>query len=318
MLLKALSDFQNENLVILSPSDNVIKVCEFLNIKYIKTINFTKKDYLINSIKVKREIKRLIAIIGDCDIHFSHTQLDIFCFILINSLNQSSKNTVFHNFEFIYDTPNKKDYLNLNYIKINLLRVIYKIVYKIPIEVRSITNNLYAISYSIDNILSNCSKIIDDKDNYFNSTLSYFKTLKIQNQPIDNLFIASMIDNKELFDLDKLKPIIEFINTSDFTVKMHPKMKSIAEFNKCKIAETFLPTELLFGSVTNCIISIHSAALITGSYFENVKTISLLDIVFKESEFKIKTKNYLIKESNNRILFPKSVDELISICNENK
>jgi len=76
-----------------------------------------------------------------------------------------------------------------------------------------------------------------------------------------------------------------------------------------------LPSELLLKNINKSVISISSATLVNASGYENLKSVSLLELVsWRDQNRKIGEKKFLLKNGKN-ILFPKNYDDLINILN---
>ena len=76
---------------------------------------------------------------------------------------------------------------------------------------------------------------------------------------------------------------------------------------------TYLPSELLLKNINKSVISISSSTLINASGYNNLKSVSLLELVsWRDQNRKIVSKEFLLKNGKN-ILFPKNYDELIQL-----
>jgi hypothetical protein len=87
-------------------------------------------------------------------------------------------------------------------------------------------------------------------------------------------------------------------------------------FKNCEEIPIQKPVELFFNNVRKNVISMYSASLITASKFKHLNAISLIELVdwYDASlKFKREIRDYLIKESDNKIFFPKDFDELKEI-----
>jgi hypothetical protein len=305
----------NDEVIVITAAKNIIEACDFLKVKCIEHSPFGISDFVKRKGKIDAEVDRLIRELGNHELHFSHTQFAIFCFYLVKKLNDRNGKTVFHNFEFVYSNPNKLSLFQRNFYGVKSWQVSIAIIYKLPIVVRMSTSTSYMISFDLNYINNYCSQVIDDKDQYYNLTLKMFQNYSFDYPKMENLFIAQTFTNQSLFDKKKIEIVLPILNSSNISVKNHPKLGAVKGLSKCLEMPDFIPVELFFQKVTGCIISFHSTSLITASKFETVKTISLMDIVKTEDVFMVNIKKDLINKSNNRLLFPQTIHEFKEILN---
>jgi len=305
----------DHDVTMITDASNIIKACEYLNVKYIIHTEYTELDLIKRPKCVKAEITKVLKIIGNHEIHFSHTQYAPFCFLLINKANENGQKVVFHDFEFVYD---RVDRLPLN--KMNLiLQFKYfciKQFYNAPIQLGMSSPGTYMICLKKDFIQDSNIHIIHDNEIYYDETLKLFRNIDLPRIDIKILFIAQTFDNEKFFERNAIEEVLNILNIEQVHIKMHPKLNSTNTLLNCKKLPDFLPVEFYFKSVNNIVISFHSASLITASKFNHLKVISLFDIVGKKNEFSKKVKNKLLEKSDNRILFPSNINELILLLNE--
>jgi len=156
-------------------------------------------------------------------------------------------------------------------------------------------------------------KIIDNKLTYKNEITNTLKEYSIAGDKINNLYIDDGVNfYEEHIDLLDNTELIKILNNDKFHFKGHPTTSSSNfYFTNCISIKSEIPVEFFLPNVTNIIVSVISVGLITASYFENIKTISLLELVkWKSESYKEKMKKYLQSESNGGILFPNTVDDL--------
>jgi hypothetical protein len=309
----ALFESDNEDITVITSTKNIIDACKYLNIPYIEHVCFTRFDIIFKKYRINKSVRKILTIVGNSELHFSHTQFAVFCFILIAEGNRRKSNIFFHNFEFVYPRIYNIKRLNLlglgTYIQVLLL----KLLYGIPFELAKVPLT-YIISLRLDFICQNFS-IINDKDEYNLKTLEFFKKQKFIDININNLFIAQVFEgNKQLINENKLNQVLEKINNSEWHVKLHPRLsKSSVLINKMIPLETYIPVEMFFNSIKQNIVSFHSASLITASSFDNVCVISLIKLVGIDSDFRDKVISDLSKKSNNKIHFPESFEDFEKI-----
>ena len=103
-----------------------------------------------------------------------------------------------------------------------------------------------------------------------------------------------------------------------FAVKYHPHVLKNRELDRyeqlfvnCEELPDYIPVELLLNNVRKNVISVVSTPLISASQLDRLKAISLLELVNWEHEsYKKEIRTWLMKESNNRIIFVETFEEL--------
>lgn len=82
-------------------------------------------------------------------------------------------------------------------------------------------------------------------------------------------------------------------------------LKNFDKFSEC------IPVELLLNNIDKCVIATISNALSFTARMNGIKAISLLDLLkWKDINQKESFRRILIQESDNRVLFPKTIEEL--------
>ena len=109
--------------------------------------------------------------------------------------------------------------------------------------------------------------------------------------------------------LEKL--YVQLNKSSSFYIKYHPKFHQSYLFDTQQEIPSYIPVELCLNGVNRAVISIYSTALITASCYPHLVAISLLDLVdWNNMAYKEKVRNWLRKESNDRIKFVQSLQEV--------
>lgn len=157
--------------------------------------------------------------------------------------------------------------------------------------------------------------------------LETIKKTKSKYKEYDNVIIDDRTPLENITKFDSTKKTYEklFKLPINFAFKKHPHPTPITpedEFSKSyykifKYLEEvprYIPAELLCNNIKRSVISIHSVTLIAASQLPHLKAISLLELVdwYNES-YKKEFKDYFIKNSGNKILFPSSFEELKEI-----
>lgn len=300
---------KGEEVIILSMTEDIIKTCELLKIPYIPVRSYRLNDILKNHDQTVQEIKRIAGLIEKGSLHFSHTQFDVFCFLLVAYASDFAKVDIyFHNFEYQYNKS--KPRMTREWLYMAYAKVIIRSRYKVRLMIKEIAN---VTMLGIDDRFIKKHRIntIDDKDSYYNSIFEVFKKMQLPIEPMRNLYLG--LDYgviQRIVHLVKYKELETVLMGSDIAVKHHPYFNS-ARLEFEREIPSHLPAELLFSSVQNAVISLHSAALITASRFPEIKAISLLELVpFVDEGFKQNIKRDLAKKSEGKILFPSNLDEL--------
>ena len=311
----ALALSMEDKVTIITSAENIIKACSFLKVDFIEHKPFRLKDFVRKKSGVNYEIERLVRIIDQNEMHFSHVQFAIFCFYLVKKINDRKGKTIFHNFELLYKKPKSHfcNLLNKQYLSSKINNTYLKLQYKLPVEIRKSTSNAYVTSLKMDYIQRKSFKIIDDKASYFETTIKMFKNFKFDYPTINHIFVSQTFEVADLFDEDKINKVLPIINQKHITLKNHPKLGAVKGLENCKTLPVYLPVELFFQKVKGSVISFHSASLVTASKFENINTISILDMVRTEDPFNDTMKSYLSEKSNDKIRFISEIDELKNI-----
>ncbi len=311
----ALALSMEDKVTIISSVENIIKACSFLEVDFIEHKKFRLKDFIENKSDVNYEIERLVRIIDHNEMHFSHAQFAVFCFCLVKKINDRKGKTIFHNFELVYKKLDSHfiNLLNKEYLYSKINNTYLKFQYKLPVEIRKSTNNTYVISLNMDYIQRKSFKIIDDKASYFDITLKMFKNFEFDYPTINHIFVSQTFEVADLFDKDKINEVLPIINQKHITLKNHPKLGAVKGLENCKTLPSYLPVELFFQKVKGSVISFHSASLVTATKFDNVNTISILDLVRTDDPFNDTMKSYLSEKSNDKIRFISKIDEFKNI-----
>jgi hypothetical protein len=154
--------------------------------------------------------------------------------------------------------------------------------------------------------------------------LAVVKNHNCLNKTYENLIIDDG-PFSDIYDFDSVIRLYKYILSLSLTFAFKQRPSTIVDtkkstrlyyngFEKCKKIPKHIPAELLCNNIKNNVISIFSTSLITASQFKHLNAISLLNLVdwYNES-YKKEYKEYLLKASKNRILFPNSFQELKEI-----
>lgn len=305
----------HDDYIIVSPTATAKKMCNILERTLIEVkIKVCLKNLIIRPIKIKKELTRLIDIIGKGELHFSHTQFAVFCFILIDKASKENIPVFFHDFEFIYALAAKIN-ISIQNFKIYIQKLLVDLIYSVDLSFKDLNNNL-VISID-DNFISHRNIVkIHDKDSYYEQTLTLFLNAPKLTKIYTHVFLTQNLLHNNFFDRNDLITLYRFLGQKKVNVKLHPGMKEeeAIYFSDLTVKDNDLPAEFFFNSVEYSIISVHSAALITASKFEHLKSVSLLNLLVpKDKTVFGKIKDDLVKKSCGKIIFPKTLDELDEI-----
>lgn len=308
----------HNNYIVVSPTETALEMCRVLDRELIEVKSGVSiKELITKPRKIKRELNRLINIMADGEIHFSHTQFAVFCFILISKARKRNIPIFFHDFEFVY--PKKKD-IKISFANLNVFfkKHIIDILYNIHLSFKDLNNGLVI---SIDNSFINQTniKIIQDKELFYEQTLDFFINAPKLNITHNHVFLTQNLLKNNLFEKNSIIALYEFLIKLGICVKLHPGLKEEEAnyFKQLIIPFNILPAEFIFNSIKYSIISVHSSALVTASKFNHLKSISLINLVVPNDKlFFEKVKDDLINKSSGKILFPNTFDELKLLINE--
>jgi hypothetical protein len=146
----------------------------------------------------------------------------------------------------------------------------------------------------------------------------YYKRKAIKNYSIVakkyKTMLADQGDQSGIIEFNSLNKVLQWIimEAKDIVIKEHPNFKNNLIYKTVEKYPDYYPSELLLINIEACVISIYSATLIHASLNNNIQSISLLDlVVWNDNSYKESRREWLIHNSQNRILFPSSLNELM-------
>lgn len=306
---------KNRNITVVTINESVKKYCEFANIKYLflKKINFGLKNPW-RIVSFKKQIDNMISKIGveeNDNFYLLDNSFTLEGFYIAKEWSKKGK-VYFKDLEKI----KFKEYSNKHNIKKITTFIFIKYLMKLYLNIE------IKIMFINDNPVFIISRKYLENDNIFNlninKDLSELKLEAIKNNSLklkqyDNLIAAQgkgtgILKNNSIFNLYHKLLNYDF----DYVIKEHPTVKNPEMFDKCHKYPDYIPAELIMCNINNNVISISSSTLILASQLDRIQSISLIDLVeWKNEEYKIYIKEFLSKESNGKIIFVKSFDELI-------
>lgn len=299
----------DEKVTVITGAGNIIKACDYLGVKYIKHEIFSQRDIILKQTKCRAELHRLIKVIDNQELHFSHTQFAVFCFLLVDLAMKHGNKVVYHNFELLYKRLDHLPFISVKNYLLGIRYFLIKALYNAPLQLGRAAPGIIMICLHTNFLEDKRITNLENRDTYFTETIKLFQSIKLPEAPINVLFIAQTFVGSEFFDDSKIKEVISLLDNPSIHIKMHPKLRTEDLFRKCIQLPDFLPVEFFFNQCRHLVISFHSASLITASKFDHLKVISLLDIVGKKNDFITKARDGLLVNSSLKIIFPSSIME---------
>lgn len=229
-------------------------------------------------------------------------------------------NVYFNNLERSFNIYRENKYLDLSFLARTSLRYLFKIFLGFDLIFLEV-NSAPVFGINDKFLEKNKIKKLSLNKNLRELQLDAMRKSHIKQKGCDNLIITQgslpgIVNEESVKKMYKSLLLLP----SKFAVKHHPGVIKIEKsgdilfkglFRNCDELPDYIPAELLFNNVKKSIISIYSTSLIPASQLEHIKAISLLELVkWNNPSYKKEVKNFLIKESNNGIIFVKSFGEL--------
>ena len=313
-----LRDKGENEITIITINKNVEKFCLHISMKciYFDRIPLSLSQYY-NLKKFKRNIKSILELIKIKENEAFYI-LDNVCLLegfYFSHLLKNKKNVIyFKSIEIneLYKSPR----INKKYIVAKLDLLFYKIFLKIDLVLKKI-NNKPVIGIDKSFLVKNKISVSEENKSFNEIKIEAIKRNKINFGSIDTLFVdGGSSETSCYFKPNHLKNVIVLLRkySKKIMIKEHPNFKWDAYvFKGFKKIPDFIPAELILSGINKNVISTLSTTLISSAKFEQLKTISLLDIIEWENnslKYKETIKQKLIKESDNNIIFVKTLAEL--------
>ena len=266
-------------------------------------------DNLIKKIGIKK---------GD-NFYLSDNSFTINGFYLAKEWSKKG-NVYFNNLGRSFNIYKENKYLNLSFLARTSLRYLFRIFMGLDLIFLEV-NSAPVFGINDKFLVKNKIKKISLNKNLKELQLDAMRKSHIKQKEYDNLIITEGSVSGIVND-DSVKNMYKNLLKLPlkFAVKHHPRVikseKSGDIFEKkllidCEEFPDYIPVELVFNNIRKNIISIFSTSLIPASQLEHVKAISLLELVeWNNPSYKKEVKTWLTNESNNRIIFVKSFEEL--------
>ena len=296
-------------------NNSVKKFCKFVDISYISI------PQLIVSLRAPHKIyefkRKVNSIILDINInkndkfYLLDNSFTIEGFYLAKKFSQRC--SVFYQCLEKHIQPYRGILFNLKGLKRIIARIIIKKVLGISLVFKDVNKKpIFGIDeeFLYENSIKRLKPNIDLKRLKLKVINKNYVSLK----KYDNLIVDQGLLDTHYVKHDSIIRLYKnlFSYNFDFVIKIHPNFKNTKSLfiNYPKYPD-YIPVELLFGNIKKNVISVYCTSLITASRFRNIKAISLLELVEYENEsYKQKIRKMLSEESDNKIIFVKSFDEL--------
>lgn len=324
---------KGKEIKVITPDRDLKKFCEYTNIE---SIYFESFDpwFIGEFYKIPKRKKILDDLIRKIDFGVNDN------FYLLNNVGSIEGYYLAKEFSKVGNVYNKNSAEEVPHSTINIKtlknirksfyqffimgKVYLKILYKMFLGLDIVFYSIGVPSVGIDEDFLKKHKIkttMPDK-NYEELKLDVIKNSSILDKNYENVFLGpDLLKGSIKFESIKrgYKKILDL--PIEFVIKKHPNKELWQLSNKEKNVFTlfkdyeeiprYIPVELTFGNIEKNVVSVFSEALITASRFKNLKSISLLDLFeWERNSRKEEVRQWLIKESNNGILFPKNFNEL--------
>lgn len=264
-------------------------------------------DKLIKKINIKKED----------NFYLLDNSYDINTFYLAKEWSKKG-NVYFNMLGRKFDTYIENKYLNLSFFARTSLRYLFKILLGLDLIFLEV-NGAPIFGFNDKFLKKNKIMKFSLNKNLNELQLDAMRKSHIKLRGYDNL-IATEGNLSGIINEDSLvkmyKSLLKLPHT--FAVKFHPrvlKTQKLEKYEKLCInyeeLSDYIPVELLFNNIKKNVIAIYSTSLSSASQLEHLKAISLLELVeWNNPSYKKEVKAWLIKESNNRIIFVKTFEEL--------
>lgn len=303
---------KREKVTVISSSDDVLSACGVLNLPTVRIQYYSYGDLILKRRSLIAEIDKIKKILENDLLHFSHLQYDLFCFTLITNLIRTGFQVQFDEIEMIYPKAKLHEILSIKNLFLLLQLILFRICYNVPIKLSKISSSLVTqLNLSKFNNFSNFS-VASYSEDFEDVKTKLIMENQIKLNPIRNVFIEQSFGlNDSIIEKKTYEIVLECLSNFEVSIKPHPNNKLKKPLSNITVLPGYLPVEFLFSNVTNAVISVNSLSLINASKNNNLYAISIMELLrWKDNNYKIKTKEFLINKSGNKILFPKTLFEL--------
>lgn len=270
---------------------------------------------LFNLRILRQRIKDFNNIVKQEELVFTHYQYaDLLFLFLFNRIKDSR--SVFYDLEPLANNSVTLDILfksYKNFIRVVLSRILFKMLYNTPLKIQFYAKSFYLAldktKLAKFGIEQRCIGMSNEE-----LAVHVARYTSISSVSVNFLYIAGpeFKETSKMFNLKSIYELEKFLKVLDIPIKPHPSgYKTPA--TSLQVSDS-IPTELLFNSIKNGIISICSTSLISASHFfinSNVKVICLAELVNWIDEDSRQDQIERIKERGlKNIYFPNTFHDL--------
>ncbi len=282
---------KNEEVIIYARSDDIIKVCQYFNIPFIRGVNFNLRELLLFPDIVKKRILRSLKKrinLKKAEFHFMHKNSDILEFIMMGVLATQECSVYFHKLEKDFEA----DFPPIKYgLKWLIIKKLLKLYYNVDITIREEFNRVIPV------LKRKCLndfgvKFVDYESiqQFFYKTYMNFNNLNLPK--CKNLFLyPSIAEISTWVTKESLYKLLKFIEGFEIYYKFHPNRAENVR-KKIKTYPSFLPAELLVKLTEKNVIGIWSSVFRFSQLIPNINTVCCAELLEWYSKAK---KEYYMK-----------------------
>ena len=297
---------------ILTTNENVYKFCKYVKLKCIYISSYKRN---LRSIKTLVSNKNILnTIISEVNIKENDQffLLDnvytIEGFYFANKFSSKCQTYYLNLVSFYPDYYGFK--FSYKFFTVLIKKIAIEIIYNLKLELYNHRGPVIGIN---NNFLKNSNIKTYKLDVSFDELkMNVSDRTKIQLGEYENMLIDGSYEG--IIRKNSIKfiysAILEYCPT--IVIKPHPNFYKTQLLDAKNIIPAYFPIELLSSNIKRNVLSIGvSSTLIFYSKIKRINSISLLELVeWVNLDYKTEIKNWLIKESNNKIIFVKTLDEL--------
>ncbi len=299
---------RSKEVVIYARSDDIVKVCQYFNIPFIRGVNFNLRELLLSPDIVKKRILKSLRNVNlkKAKFHFMHKNSDILEFIMIGVLVRQGCTVYFHKLEKDFE----RDFPSMRYnLKWFIIKKLLKFYYNVDITIREEFNRVIPVLKR--KCLDNFGVRVVDYENiqqFFYKTYMHFNNLNLPK--CKNLFLYPSITEISTWVTKKsLYKLLKFIEGFEVYYKFHPNRTENLR-REIKAYPSFLPAELLVKLTEKNVIGIWSSVFRFSQLIPNINTVCCAELLEWYSKAK---KEYYMKflyRWNGNLKVPKTYKEL--------
>jgi hypothetical protein len=281
----------------------------------------TKYKIFSNILRSKLEYRRLFKDIKDSEIYFCNQAWAITIYSYIKKLSKNNK-------LFFYGHWNEKPekgtitYPQAHGLQAYGMRWIAKWLLGLDTV---ILNNMGVPFWKLDDSFFKNITILDNytwdhtsADKYAKK-FDFLKGKKILIAVEDSVAAGTIAEPEFTTKMDHMMDIIQEVAPEGYIIKPHPRLDKL--YGKMaqshEVVPSYIPIEFILGHPWKAVIGINSWSVSQAAKMTDAKAISLIDAIhFNDENIKTMFRDWLDRESNQKIEFLHDVDELKAILKE--